>query len=93
VSRDEYGPDSTENIGSFFQNTPVRFDPTALRSARPRQKESGGLRRGSRVRHATFGDGVVLQTEGSGSEAKLTVFFDRAGKKKFVAKYANLEKI
>jgi hypothetical protein len=33
---------------------------------------------------------VILQQEGSGDEARLTVFFDRAGKKKFVAKFANL---
>jgi len=28
--------------------------------------------------------------EGSGPDAKLTVYFDRAGKKKFVARYADL---
>ena len=49
-----------------------------------------GLARGSRVRHPTYGPGVVLQQEGSGDDARLTVFFDRAGKKKFVAKFANL---
>jgi DNA helicase-2/ATP-dependent DNA helicase PcrA len=49
-----------------------------------------GLSRGSRVRHPTYGPGVILQQEGSGDEARLTVFFDRAGKKKFVAKFANL---
>jgi DNA helicase-2/ATP-dependent DNA helicase PcrA len=49
-----------------------------------------GFARGSRVRHPTYGPGVILQQEGSGDEARLTVFFDRAGKKKFVAKFANL---
>jgi DNA helicase-2/ATP-dependent DNA helicase PcrA len=49
-----------------------------------------GLARGSRVRHPTYGPGVILQQEGTGEEARLTVFFDRAGKKKFVAKFANL---
>ncbi len=49
-----------------------------------------GLHRGARVRHPMYGAGVILQQEGSGEEARLTVFFDRAGKKKFVAKFANL---
>jgi DNA helicase-2/ATP-dependent DNA helicase PcrA len=49
-----------------------------------------GLGRGQRVRHPRYGAGVILQQEGSGEEARLTVYFDRAGKKKFVAKFADL---
>jgi DNA helicase-2/ATP-dependent DNA helicase PcrA len=49
------------------------------------------LRRGSRVRHPTLGAGTVLALEGLGDQAKLTVFFERAGKRKLLAKYANLE--
>ena len=49
-----------------------------------------GLQRGARVRHPTYGAGTILQQEGSGDDARLTVFFDRAGKKKFLAKFANL---
>jgi DNA helicase-2/ATP-dependent DNA helicase PcrA len=49
------------------------------------------LRRGSRVRHPTLGHGVVLELEGQGEDAKITVFFDRAGKRKLIARYANLE--
>jgi DNA helicase II / ATP-dependent DNA helicase PcrA len=48
------------------------------------------LRRGKRVRHPRYGYGVVLAEEGSGEETRLTVYFDRAGKKKFVARYADL---
>ncbi len=50
-----------------------------------------GLRRGGRVRHPTLGDGVVLEVEGTGDDVKLTVFFQRAGKRKILAKYAALE--
>ncbi len=49
------------------------------------------LKRGSRVRHPTLGNGVVLELEGQGEEARLTVFFEKAGKRKLVAKFANLE--
>ncbi|MCM2268731.1 MAG: UvrD-helicase domain-containing protein [Thermoanaerobaculia bacterium] len=50
-----------------------------------------GPRKGSRVRHPTLGSGTILDVEGSGDDAKLTVFFDRAGKKRLVARYASLE--
>ena len=48
------------------------------------------LRRGRRVRHPRYGYGVILGEEGSGEETRLTVYFDRGGKKKFVARYADL---
>ncbi len=49
------------------------------------------VRRGGRVRHPTLGHGVVLELEGQGEEAKITVFFERTGKRKLIARYANLE--
>ena len=49
------------------------------------------LKRGSRVRHPTLGPGVILEMEGDGDEARLTVFFEKSGKRKLVAKFANLE--
>jgi DNA helicase-2/ATP-dependent DNA helicase PcrA len=51
-----------------------------------------GFRLGARVRHARYGLGVVLRVEGVGEDAKLTVSFPGFGQKKFVAKYAQLEK-
>ncbi|HEV2855991.1 MAG TPA: UvrD-helicase domain-containing protein [Thermoanaerobaculia bacterium] len=56
-------------------------------SAAPRRT----IKRGSRVRHPTMGNGVVLEMEGDGDEARLTVFFEKSGKRKLVAKFANLE--
>jgi DNA helicase-2/ATP-dependent DNA helicase PcrA len=54
------------------------------------QESAGALRRGRRVRHPRYGYGVILAQEGSGEETRLTVYFDRAGKKKFIARYADL---
>ena len=66
---------------------PTVFD----RGIEPEQGEAtGSLSRGRRVRHPRYGYGVILSQEGSGEETRLTVFFDRAGKKKFVARYADL---
>ncbi len=82
----------TQNIMTFFQNAPVQFDPTALKNTQPKPAENVAreLKRGARVRHDQFGDGVILRMEGTGADAKLTVYFDRAGTKKFIAKYAKL---
>jgi DNA helicase-2/ATP-dependent DNA helicase PcrA len=57
----------------------------------PEEAPRRAVRRGSRVRHPTLGQGVVLELEGSGDDAKITVFFEKAGKRKLVARFANLE--
>ena len=64
------------------------------RTSTPRdmvEKPTEGQRKGQRVRHPTLGEGVILSFDGDGDSAKVTVFFDRAGKRKLVARYANLE--
>jgi DNA helicase-2/ATP-dependent DNA helicase PcrA len=48
------------------------------------------LERGQAVHHPTLGAGVILEVDGSGENAKLTVFFDRGGKRRLIAKYAGL---
>ena len=81
-----------KDISSFFQNSPVQFDPSSIRAARS-EPQRAELKRGVRVRHEQFGEGTILTMEGNGPEAKLTVYFDRAGSKKFIAKYAKLTRI
>lgn len=54
-------------------------------------EETSGVRLGQRVRHGRFGDGVVLNSEGSGSHARVQVNFEQAGTKWLVVAYANLE--
>ncbi len=68
---------------SGYRERTLEPDPDAL----PRRP----VKRGSRVRHPTLGQGVVLEMDGQGDDAKITVFFDKAGKRKLVAKFANLE--
>jgi DNA helicase-2/ATP-dependent DNA helicase PcrA len=48
--------------------------------------------KGMNVRHPTFGFGSVFEVEGSGEQQKITVLFADQTIKKFVAKYARLEK-
>ena len=54
--------------------------------------EVGGLRLGQHVRHQKFGDGVVTNCEGQGSNARVQVNFSTAGSKWLVLAYANLER-
>ncbi|MEP7011985.1 MAG: UvrD-helicase domain-containing protein [Acidobacteriota bacterium] len=68
---------------SGYRERTLEPDPDTL----PRRP----VKRGSRVRHPTLGQGVVLEMDGLGDDAKITVFFDKAGKRKLVAKFANLE--
>ncbi len=85
--------ESANSVLSFFQNSPVQFDPSAIRPAKSEPQRAAELKRGARVRHEQYGDGTILTMEGSGPDAKLTVYFDRMGSKKFIAKYAKLQRI
>jgi DNA helicase-2/ATP-dependent DNA helicase PcrA len=64
-------------------------------SYRPRAQapegSSGSVRLGQRVRHGKFGEGVVLNCEGSGSHARVQVNFESEGTKWLVVAYAKLE--
>jgi DNA helicase-2/ATP-dependent DNA helicase PcrA len=85
---------SVESVRDFFNR---QTGSQAQSSAPPRASETssqagGEFRIGARVRHARYGVGVVLRTEGAGPDAKLTVSFPGFGQKKFIARYAALEK-
>jgi DNA helicase-2/ATP-dependent DNA helicase PcrA len=57
------------------------------------QAETGGVSIGSRVRHSTYGVGVIRGVEGMSENAKVTIEFGNRQTKKFVLKFANLEVI
>ncbi|MDQ3170220.1 MAG: UvrD-helicase domain-containing protein [Acidobacteriota bacterium] len=55
------------------------------------QSAASGVSRGMKVRHQTFGVGIVTDIEEQGDDYKITVRFNTAGLKKLLAKYARLE--
>ncbi len=61
------------------------------RSASLDEPTPAGMRMGSRVRHGKFGDGVVLNFEGNGPQARVQVNFESQGTKWLMLSYANLE--
>src|SRR5437763_257983 len=56
-----------------------------------KKKPAGTWTLGTRVKHAKYGYGTILRTEGAGDDLKLTVSFISYGLKKMIAKYAELE--
>ncbi|MGU0171506.1 3'-5' exonuclease [Escherichia coli] len=51
------------------------------------------LQAGQRVRHAKFGEGTIVNMEGSGEHSRLQVAFQGQGIKWLVAAYARLETV
>jgi len=51
------------------------------------------FRAGQRVRHAKFGEGVVIESRPDGSDEEVTIAFKKSGVKRVLASFANLEKL
>ncbi len=64
---------------------PVRSRPAAAEIPNTR------LRIGQQVRHGKFGEGVILNYEGAGEQARVQVNFGQAGAKWLMLAYANLQ--
>ncbi|MDH3977543.1 MAG: DNA helicase II [Gammaproteobacteria bacterium] len=60
-------------------------------TSRLTESDENTIRLGQRVRHGKFGEGVVLNHEGSGAHARVQVNFEAAGTKWLVMSYAKLE--
>ncbi len=54
-------------------------------------QEGGGWRVGMRVRHASFGAGVIRRVEGSGEATRVVVIFDSGRERKLLVQYAPLQ--
>ncbi|HSG88399.1 MAG TPA: DNA helicase II [Pseudomonadales bacterium] len=61
------------------------------RGAGPAPVEDSGLSLGQRVRHPSFGEGMVVESEGQGQRARVQVNFDDVGSKWLMLGFANLE--
>jgi DNA helicase II / ATP-dependent DNA helicase PcrA len=97
-----HGIDSYGQVSRFVREIPeqlleeVRPRVQVSRSLapgrfRPEEPEVAGVRLGARVRHGKFGEGVILNVEGSGAHARVQVSFERQGTKWLMVQYANLE--
>ncbi len=62
-------------------------------SPAPSGAETMGLRIGDDVRHNQWGEGVIIDIEGSGDKAEASVHFPSVGEKRLLLSWAPLEKI
>ncbi|MGB5583786.1 MAG: DNA helicase II [Gammaproteobacteria bacterium] len=97
-----YGQDMYPVPSRFISEIPehllneVRSRPTVsqpLYSPATSAQAVNGIGVGQRVVHAKFGEGVVINLEGSGAQARVEVNFEYAGTKWLVMAYANLQPV
>ena len=65
--------------------------PVFVKRADLEESPALGMRMGSRVRHLKFGEGIVLNFEGNGPQARIQVNFEQQGTKWLMMSYANLQ--
>ncbi|HET9694549.1 MAG TPA: 3'-5' exonuclease, partial [Steroidobacteraceae bacterium] len=90
VSRPTYAAQSSRSGGGYQAPRPPGGG-LSMSGKRFQEDTPGALKLGQRVRHAKFGDGVVLNLEGQGANARVQVNFERQGTKWLMMGYANLQ--
>ncbi len=84
---------SADSVKEFLTRQGKTVDDSALPGEPSRTETRNRFRVNQRVRHAKYGQGLIVKVEGEGDEAKLTVNFPGYGHKKLMAKFAGLEKL
>ncbi|MEZ4671360.1 MAG: 3'-5' exonuclease [Anaerolineae bacterium] len=72
------------------QIAPYNDAPATPKRALTSTTDNLQYRSGQKVRHAKFGDGIVIQSKRSGSDEEVTVSFKTAGLKTLAASFAKL---
>ena len=100
-----YGSETFNKVSRFVREIPgeliqeVRLGSQVSRPFGPAKgglfaneaTENTGFALGQRVEHALFGEGVVLNYEGQGAQARIQVNFDDEGSKWLMVAYAKLQ--
>ena len=87
----ENAVNSVAGAERFLRDRGVDRRPGLGRGEAPRQ--SARWKMGSKVRHAKYGVGTVLECEDDGEDSKLTISFPGYGRKKMVERFAGLERV
>ncbi|NOR81353.1 MAG: DNA helicase II [Methyloprofundus sp.] len=102
-SRRLYGKENYPRPSRFLKEIPaeqlqeirlrasVSKPVNAVRVPKPTLGTSGRYQLGQRVRHEKFGEGVVLQVDGDGTQERVQINFAIAGMKWLMLSYAKLE--
>ena len=107
-SRRIYGQEKHHKASRFLRELPEAcVDEIRIQSQVTKPKSVGkfsntftletfansGFKLGQQVKHAKFGEGVVLNYEGSGAQSRIQVNFADVGSKWLVVEYANLQAV
>ena len=106
-SRKLYGTDTFNPPSRFLKEIPkelineirpraqtnIPYNRRYFKETKKEFEKKIGIEVGQRVKHKKFGEGIVLNYEGSGESARVQVNFDDSGTKWLVMEYANLEKL
>ncbi len=107
-SRRIYGQEKCHKASRFLRELPEScVEEIRMQSQVSRPKSVGkfsntftletfantGFKLGQQVAHAKFGEGVVLNYEGSGVQSRIQVNFEEVGSKWLVVEYANLQAV
>ena len=77
-------------LGGTISNVPFAPRPVPVKKS-IYEEAPEGIRLGQRVSHGKFGEGIVLNYEGQGAQARVQVNFDGPGTKWLMMSYANLQ--
>jgi DNA helicase-2/ATP-dependent DNA helicase PcrA len=94
--RNEFGYDNHVKFDDFDQTNPSGDDQVFYREKVYQTKRAPSLSvypSGSKIVHALYGEGTVLDSEGLGQEEKVTIMFRDGIRKKFMVKFAPLQKV
>ncbi len=102
-SRRLYGRESYPRPSRFLREIPseliqevrvratINYPVTPIQIKNSSLQVTGSYKLGTRISHGKFGEGVVLQIEGSGAQERVQINFKTAGLKWLMLAYANLE--
>lgn len=93
---DKYSGQDSYNQGSFSDSFNDPFPDYEMAQDHfddDYSQAQQGYAKGMKVHHPTYGAGSIFQVEGSGEMQKVSVLFRDKTLKKFVAKYARLERL
>lgn len=102
-SRRMYGSESINSLSRFVREIPnalmneVRMKAKITRASHLQQASlastGSGFQLGQSVRHAKYGEGVILQVIGEGDRACVEINFESVGTKMIMLQYASLEAV
>ncbi len=97
-SSERRGPGSRGDVDASSDSHRERVVDAALAAGRraaaqPTHADQLGLRTGDDVRHAKYGEGVVVELRGSGESTEARIRFPGLGEKSFVLAWSPVEKI